>query len=61
MASTSTIRILEDLRKNCQEDKNLQLFLEAILSEEIKGKHRWREYYKKTLDEFIGDWDRYED
>ncbi|NPV51683.1 MAG: hypothetical protein HPY60_10895 [Candidatus Methanofastidiosum sp.] len=60
MTSNSTLRILEELRKNSKGDKELQLFLESILSEEIKGRHRWREYYNDKLEEYIKDWDDYE-
>lgn len=61
MASNSTLKILDGLRKNCKEDTNLRLFLEAILSEEIKGAYFWRDYYKNYLEEYVKDWDDNED
>lgn len=59
--ANSTLKILDSLRKNCNDDKNLQMFLESILSEEIKGKYFWRDYYNTTLDEYVRDWDDHED
>lgn len=61
MAGNSTLRILDGLRADCKNDENLKSFLESILSEEIKGKRLWRDYYNKFLNKSIGGWTDNED
>ncbi len=62
MTSNSTIRILDGLKKNSKNDKNLRIFLEIILSEEIKGRYFWRDYYHKELENSLKGWEaNYED